>query len=85
MNRMREEFEKWAAGDGYELEVSDDERFTYSYHETECAWYGWKASRAALCVELPELEEPSGVLGIGFNVAKGLFISRFMEAGIRYK
>ena len=82
MNRMREEFEKWAAGDGYELEVSDDERFTYSYHETECAWYGWKASRAALCVELPDAE--TGFDGDSI-FATGDIHDALDVAGVRYK
>lgn len=83
MDKIREEFEKWAAGDGYELEVSDDERFTYSYHETECAWYGWKASRAALCVELPRQTYDADMdcdTMIAHHVGKALD-----SAGIRYK
>ena len=54
--KMREEFVAWASSNGYELDVSDDARFTYDFHETECAWYGWQASRAMQCVELPEAE-----------------------------
>ena len=56
MEKMREEFEAWAASDGYQLDASSDARFTYDFHETECAWYGWQASRAAQCVELPDSE-----------------------------
>ena len=90
MDKIREEYEAWFCSTiPYKIAkeswfaVMDDG--SYIITDVQAGWAGWKASRAALCVELPELEEPSGVLGIGFNVAKGLFISRFMEAGIRYK
>lgn len=84
MDKMREEFEAWALEfHGYSSGLTAGGFYYIS--KMDELWESWKASRAALCVELPELEEPSGVLGIGFNVAKGLFISRFMEAGIRYK
>ena len=46
-DKAREEFEAWAASDGYQLDASSDARFTYDFHETECAWYGWQASRAS--------------------------------------
>ncbi|MGL4756633.1 MAG: hypothetical protein ACRCXB_30130 [Aeromonadaceae bacterium] len=61
--KMREEFEAWASSNGYELGVSDDARFTYDFHETECAWCGWKASRAVLCVEFikPRETDSSGL------------------------
>ena len=95
MEKMREEFEAWYSKElgfrednperMFSMFCDDGENHEYYRLSVRCAWSSWKASRAALCVELPELEEPSGVLGIGFNVAKGLFISKFIEAGIRYK
>ena len=95
MDKMREEFEAWYSKElgfrednperMFSMFCDDGENHEYYRLSVRCAWSSWKASRAALCVELPELEEPSGVLGIGFNVAKGLFISKFIEAGIRYK
>lgn len=81
MEKMREEFEAWAASDGYELDVSDDERFTYAFHETECAWYGWKASRAAQCVELPNWRDD----GRGEAMYYESDITNALDAaGIRY-
>ena len=90
MEKMREEYEAWywgLYGACHALSINEvfsvDSFGVYALMMPRVAYEAWKASRAALCVELPELEEPSGALGIGFNVAKGLFISRFMEAGIR--
>ena len=95
MDKMREEFEAWYSKElgfrednperMFSMFCDDGENHEYYRLSVRCAWSSWKASRAALCVELPELEGPSGVLRIGFNVAKGLFISKFIEAGIRYK
>ena len=82
MEKMREEFEAWAANDGYELDVSDDERFTYAFHETECAWYGWQASRATLCVEFPS-KTYSHYLELDIMIARHVE-SALDAAGIRY-
>lgn len=80
-DKMQEEFEAWAESDGYDLDVSDDERFTYAFHETECAWYGWQASRAALRVELSDMTN---------NGYEGFYPERVVKAaldtaGVRYK
>lgn len=83
MDKMRAEFEAWAASDGYQLDASSDARFTYDFHETECAWYGWQASRAALCVELPRQTYDYDLdcdTMIAHHVGKALD-----AAGIRYK
>lgn len=81
-NKIREEFEAWAVSDGYEIEKSDDKRFTYSCHETECAWNGWKASRAALCVKLPmEYKDQFNEL----SYSAPAVIKAILDAGVRYK
>ena len=56
---MREEFEAWYEGHCAPLEsdwFKRDSDFPdeYDYFPAQEAWSGWKASRAALCVELPE-------------------------------
>lgn len=62
MDKIREEFEAWhieqckaAEMDwrdlGSELDRDGD---GYVYTGAQSAWRGWKASRAALCVELPD-------------------------------
>ena len=51
MDKMREEFETWAINcDLCTFAVGDE----YKYMTTEWAWRAWKASRAALVVDLPE-------------------------------
>ena len=50
---MREDFEAWLDSAGFEVR-----RYHHidGYHGNEqmAAWEAWQASRAALCVELPE-------------------------------
>lgn len=51
MDKMREEFEAWAINcDLCTFAIGDE----YKYMTTEWAWRAWKASRAVLCVELPD-------------------------------
>lgn len=54
---MREEFEAWvtAAMGGYaDLRKSNDPNFAYDDADVDFAYQAWKASRAALRVELPD-------------------------------
>ena len=52
MDKMREDFESLAISDmGYMVARSGD---GYKCDYMNTAWLSWKASRAALCVELPE-------------------------------
>ena len=58
MDKMRKEFEAWYEGHCAPLEsdwFKRDSDFPddYDYFPAQEAWSGWKASRAALCVELP--------------------------------
>lgn len=50
MDKMREEFEAWVISCDM-CTYCDDGK--YRHQSTEWAWESWKASRAALCVELP--------------------------------
>ena len=52
--KMREEFELWLSDSG-QLSMREDDG-EYSFQHTRFAWESWKASRAALVVELPSLE-----------------------------
>ena len=50
MDKMREEFEAWAINcDLCTFAVGDE----YKCMTTEWAWRAWKASRAALCIQMP--------------------------------
>jgi len=59
MDKMREEFEAWfcstipypIAKESWFAIMEDGD---YIITDVQAAWAGWKASRAALCVELPE-------------------------------
>ncbi|MCW8021903.1 hypothetical protein [Pseudomonas aeruginosa] len=57
MPDMREEFEAWvtkAMGGYADLRKSNDPNFDYDDVDVDFAYQAWKASRAALKVELPE-------------------------------
>ena len=59
MDKMREEFEAWCASVGLTLM---DNAFNNGYYAMGYGWQewnAWKASRAALCVELPSFENGS--------------------------
>ena len=53
MEKMREEFEAWAIDHHFSATKKQD-GVSYAHDSTMCAFEGWKASRAALCIELPE-------------------------------
>lgn len=62
MDKMLEEFEVWAEGQGYATDKYDESELSDKYKnlaglyvipETRFMLEVWKASRAALCVELP--------------------------------
>lgn len=57
MPDMREEFEAWvtkAMGGYADLRKSNDPNFDYDDVDVDFAYQAWKASRAALRVELPK-------------------------------
>ena len=63
MDKMREEFEAWADGQGYATDKYEESDLSYKYKqlagtyvipETRFMFEVWKASRASLCVKLPE-------------------------------
>lgn len=53
MEKMREEFETWWSSTGHSGFVTNSAG-NYVFSHTQTAWISWKASRAALCVELPD-------------------------------
>ena len=88
MDRMREDFELWymelkcAHGVSerdlaYEIEF-DEKIGEYECANAEYAWRGWKASRAALCVELPE-----NCKGMALTVSE--LHQQLDRAGVSYK
>ena len=59
MDKMIEEFEAWFCST-IPYQIAKESWFAvmedgdYIITDVQAAWAGWKASRAALCVELPE-------------------------------
>lgn len=88
MDKMREEYEAWFCSTmPYKIAkeswfaVMDDG--SYIITDVQAGWAGWKASRAALCVELPRQTYDDDLdcdTMIAHHVGKALD-----EAGIRYK
>ncbi|MHA5404920.1 hypothetical protein ACVSMJ_10895 [Pseudomonas aeruginosa] len=93
MPDMRKEFEAWvtAAMGGYaDLRKSNDPNFAYDDADVDFAYQAWKASRAALRVELPEKMEPTrniyGNLIIGsYNAVLDAVKEALQQAGIEVK
>ena len=88
MDKMREEFELWymelkcthgVSEQDLAYEIEFDEKVgEYECANAEYAWRGWKASRAALCVELPE-----NCKGMALTVSE---LHRELDrAGVSYK
>ena len=74
MNNMREEFEVWACN--YNLKITD--WGNYADRHVNNMWKAWKASRALLCVELPE-----NCKGMALTVDE--FHKQLDKAGVSYK
>jgi len=76
MDKMREEFEAWAISDmGYMVARAGD---GYKCDYMNTAWLSWKASRAALCIELPE-----NCKGMALTVSE--LHQQLDKAGVSYK
>lgn len=76
MDKMREEFESWAMSDMGYMCVRVGGGYKDDYMNT--AWLAWKASRAALYVELPE-----NCKGMALTVDE--FHKQLDKAGVSYK
>ena len=85
MEKMREEFEAWMTESGREFSVNvvNDRlglELSYVPFQAEIAWSAWKASRAALRVELPQPEPGDGAMVWSVDVEVALD-----NAGVSYK
>ena len=94
MDKMREEFEAWhinqCEADGMDLRDLSSELDRngdgYVYTGAQYAWRGWKASRAALCVELPSrFNDEEDEFSCGFDKAIGYTEDSLDKAGVSYK
>ena len=76
MEKIRKEFEEWAISDmGYMVARAGD---GYKCDYMNTAWLSWKASRAALCIELPE-----NCKGMALTVSE--LHQQLDKAGVSYK
>ena len=90
MDKMREEFEAWymdyhhkyCGKDYWGVVFSTGSNGMYQGVACEGAWQGWKASRAALCVELPDSERS---VDCGDVLYRSDVEDALDAAGIRYK
>ena len=81
MEKMREEFEAWCKSTGFTLKPNafnnGDYAMGYGWEE----WNAWQASRAALCVKLPDSVDFCGDLFI----PDGGVTNALDDAGVRYE
>ena len=77
MDGMREEFEAWAISDMWYMVARAGDGYKCDYMNT--AWLSWKASRAALCVNISDAYYQSGMLE-ELRAQKAMF-----DAGVSYK
>ena len=87
MDKMREEYEAWFCSTiPYKIAkeswfaVMDDG--SYIITDVQAGWAGWKASREALCVVLPDSERS---VDCGDVLYRSDVESALAAAGIRYK
>lgn len=94
MPDMREEFEAWVSGrkvcTRYGAKLNTNPDGMYSDYRINDRWLAWKASRAALRVELPDALVPennvSSKLIIGaYNALLGHVTEALQQAGIEVK
>ena len=82
MEKMREEFEAWAIGDvNLDISTYSDGGYYRSIH-TVIAWDAWQASRAALCVNLPDSERS---VECGDVLYRSDVEQSLEDTGVRYK
>ena len=90
-DKMREEFEAWYEGHCAPLEsdwFKRDSDFPddYDYFPAQEAWSGWQASRAALCVELPNrISDDSDKWSVGYNFGVDAAADSLDSVGVHYK
>ena len=78
MEKMQEEFEEW-----FKRDYHPDKTGPYM---KDALLYAWKASRAAMCVDLPKrFSDERKEFSSGFDVAVEHVMAALHESGVRYK
>lgn len=84
MPDMREEFETWATK--HRMPIHRDGVVTdYSARCTDECWQAWKASRAALRVELPKSDYADQLDGDAYVMESRAVAKALQQAGIEVK
>ncbi|HIE3985900.1 TPA: hypothetical protein ACXNHL_002682 [Serratia marcescens] len=88
MDKLRKEFEKQIRED---LQFGDEElewqpeRNCYAIYGVHLAWWGYRASRAAIVVELPEYHRAESYQSAGYNEALDDCDSALRSIGLSIK
>ena len=91
MNKMREDYEAWfcstmpykIAKESWFAVMDDGD---YIITDVQAGWAGWKASRAALCVELPSrISDDSDKWSVGYDFGVDAAADSLDSVGVRYK
>lgn len=85
MDKVREEFEAWAASIGFTLKPNAWSNGGYAMGYGWQEWNAWKASRAALCVELNSVVFSRDKNGDGGLMLPERVFKAMDEAGVSYK
>ena len=97
MDRMREEFETWVKSYAEKIKYKYMDRVLlrdsadgYLSTWVDSTWIGWKASRAALCVQMPKItdfaRDSSGERELlNFEFAVECIARELNDAGVRYE
>ena len=83
-DKMREDFEEYMNGHGFDVDhiYVNGEFKCYCFAATQNAFEIWKASRAALCVELPKQYSTDS---IGSAYCVDAVIDSLDSSGVHYK
>lgn len=87
-NNMREEFESWLAPSwSRDTYLEDEGEVEYVDDWVQGAWVGWRASRAAIEIELPPTVDGSNVpfAGNAWNAYRVEAVKAIRAAGIKVK
>ena len=91
MEKMREEYEAWfcstmpykIAKESWFAVMDDGD---YIIMDVQAGWAGWKASRAALCVELPSrISDDSDKWSVGYDFGVDAAADSLDSVGVHYK
>ncbi len=84
MDKIREEFERWASSVGF-IDMLKHDEYGYQDHSVQAAWDAWQASRAYLIIELPLKSTFDDEESDGYNEAIDDCKKAIRSAGIEVK